>query len=331
MNFLFRGINALIGIYLALEIDAEAATLFAYISSVNILKSIDFGYNFYQRHLVLSGFFLSSISASIFLILPVCSFVWMFPDNLFLTVLELVLTCVSLKYIGTYANIINKTWIIALPLSLTLVSYTFIDKSIFKETMMFSSLIFTIVVKRKYSLFKLEKSLQETNIDRSLMKSALLVFIPSFLFLLLTEYVFVYYEDLLTQYKWVAVYLKINATLISVIFLFNDLYWNRFGYKEWHWFWSKLGHLIVVSSLIAMFVYPSVITLCLGSIVSSIISGYYIRQKYVSNLFVAGIAESLIFFGGLMLLGIGNFFLLAAITMCVKIVINYYGKFFFNI
>lgn len=331
LNFLLRGINAASGIYLATEIDPQVAALFAYVSAVNILKSIDFGYNFYQRHLILAGFRLSAMSASIFLILPVCCFIWIIPDDLIATALELGFTCVVLKYIGTYANIINKTWLIALPLSSTLLAYMFIDKSIFKETLMLSAITVMLIIYWKYSSYKLEKNLRKMTMDWKLMRSALLVFIPSFLFLLLSEYMFVYYQDELTNYKWVAVYLKINATLISIIFLFNDLYWNRFGYKEWPWLWSRVSHIIMIISLVLIIAYPSVITLLLGSILSSIISGYYIRQKFVSVLFIAGLAESLCFFGGLMLLELSNYFLIVAITVSVKILITYYGKTIFNL
>lgn len=196
---------------------------------------------------------------------------------------------------------------------------------------MLSAITVMLIIYWKYSSYKLEKNLRKMTMDWKLMRSALLVFIPSFLFLLLSEYMFVYYQDELTNYKWVAVYLKINATLISIIFLFNDLYWNRFGYKEWPWLWSRVSHIIMIISLVLIIAYPSVITLLLGSILSSIISGYYIRQKFVSVLFIAGLAESLCFFGGLMLLELSNYFLIVAITVSVKILITYYGKTIFNL
>lgn len=331
LNVFLRGINALSGVYLATIIDSHVAGLFAYISAVNILKSIDFGYNFYQRHLVSSGFRLSVLLDSLFLILPVCCFIWIIPDNLITTILEVALTVVAMKYIGTYANIINKTWLTALPLSLTFFVFLFIDKSCYQEVFMYSSFAVLFLIRWDYSLFKLERNLQKTGLDWRLLRSSLLVFIPSFLYLLLSEYVFVYYQEVLSHFKYVALYLKLNAALISVIFLFNDLYWNRFGYTEWPWLWSRASQIVVGASTLLIVLFPSIITLLFGSLLSSIISGYYVRHRFVFNLFVAGLVETLLFFGGLLLCNISDYFLIVAVALSVKILITYYGKTIFNL
>lgn len=326
LNIFIRGCNALIGLYLVSIINPLISYYFSFLGVLVVIRALDFGYNYYQRHFNMNGFRLSKKSTFLYLLIPLFVIFWVIPETLSKQIYIIIIISVLLKYIGTHANIINKTWLIPLPIFITNVFFVLTNSDLFQHSLIISSLITAGVV------YKIEKSKIFNKIksfDNKLFKESIYVFIPSFLYIFLNEYLFVFQPSVFFENsKWIAIYLKISASMVSVIFLFNDMFWNRYGDVSWKFIFSHKFKLLIILSISLTILYPSIITLLTTVFLGCIISGYFIRKNYSKALLISGLTEASIYFIGLGIFGANFFFIIMGTAVSAKIIVMYYGKFF---
>lgn len=323
LNFLFKGLNSIAAIYFAINLNETSVLFFAFMALLNVLKSFDFGYNYVQRHLAKYKNRLKLSYEVIILLFPI-SIAFVLESSWDLEFIFFTLPCTYfLKYNGTHANIINKTWLIPVPITIGYVSLfiSFID---FKISILLSSFIIFLYLKYK------EKNLNfkvTSHFDKKLFSESIFIFIPSAAYLLVNEYVFIFNPNELTRSsEWIPIFLKLNALVISLIYLFNDMYWNRskssvlplldkYVLEISAWF------LIVISVAT-----PNLLTIIFLNAIIGLQTGAYIRLRQSTVLFVSGIVEVSFFLILFNLLGLDKFLLICSLISSIKWIILKYGK-----
>lgn len=329
LNITIRGLNALIGVYLATVISESVIAYFAYVGSLNLFRGLDFGYSFYQRHKNMQGRQLALGYSLTYIVMPIVLFYWLLPrggnaENL----LVFLLSAGLYKWIGTHAHLHNLTWTIPIPIFATNLFFVANIGVNYSFLFCFVCLVLVLYI---VSYRKSKQIRYDRYVDSRLLRDAINVFIPSFLYLALSEYVFVYMsEDLLVSSKLISIYLKLNAVLVSIIFLFNDIYWNRYGEKQWSIF-SRYETISVVSVFVLLAIFSGNILAVLGvTILSSFISGYLVRQRLTRTLLYGGCLEALIYFTGLYMYGLDYFFEILGCALGLKLLVIYYGSGIFS-
>lgn len=328
LNVVVRGTNAIVSLYLATVMSEIVAAYFAYIGCLNVGRGLDFGYSFYQRHSSHVGRKLAFVYDLIYLILPIVLFYTLIAGNIQSSFLLFVLSTVLFKWLGTAAHICNRTWLIPMPMMITNIYFLIFRDAYYCNVFLVSSVFVAYVVLRQYRFIKLKPS---NSLDNKLILDGVFVFIPSFIFLFLSEYVFIFLsDDIVNESNWIGIYLKLNATMVSVLFLFNDIYWNRYGNKIWQFFHHNWFMILVLLNSVLVLLFPLVFVLLFTNAITSIISGYLIRQRVTSMLLLSGCIEAVCYFIGLKYLGLDSFFTVIGISIGCKLFIMYYGSLFFG-